>query len=231
MKIIFTTLHNSTYKPLAEKTLTLNKLPYCIKHGYPLLVKDDNFRNIHIGFEKAYLIQTAFNDYPDCEWVFFSECDTFITNMDIKLEDLIHGENKHVVITADINGINAGSFFVKNSAEGKGFINDMIDNIGKFEHEQAFIIDSYFGSKKHTDIIALYPQKKFNSYDYYLYGSTFPTGLDYFGNNGRWEPGDFIIHFVARTLKERLILADEYLQKSQNQIKTQFFKINMFFKP
>jgi mannan polymerase II complex MNN10 subunit len=218
MKFVFTTLHNSTFEPLAKTTLDGNKLPYCIKHGYPLLVKNDDWHDIHIGHEKGYLIQLAFESYPECDWVFFSECDTLITNMDTKLEDVIRNEKKHFVITVDINGINAGSFFVKNSPEGRGFVQDMIDNIGNFKNEQDFIVDSYFISKKHTNIMSLYPQKTFNSYDYKSYGRLYPTGLDCLGNNGSWEPGDFIIHFAGKTQSDRLRLVDEYSQNKKNSV-------------
>lgn len=211
MSIVFTTFHTSSYAALAKKTLENNKVPYCQRHGYPLIVKTDDWHNIPLGYEKAYLLQTAFANYPDCAWVFFSECDTLITNMTTKLEDIVRDESKHFVITTDINGINAGSFFVRNSVEGRGYIQAMLDSIGKFEHEQAFIIDSYFGSQTHKDIISLYPQKTFNSYDYNIWGHTYPSGLDYFGNNGRWEYGDFIIHFPGTSLSHRLSLVDQYL--------------------
>jgi mannan polymerase II complex MNN10 subunit len=210
MSIVFTSFHDSNYASLAEKTLDNNKVPYCIKHGYPLIVKTDNWRNIPMGYEKAFLIQTAFAEYPDCEWVFFSECDTLITNMDIKLEDIVKNEQKHFVIPVDVNGINAGNFFVRNTVEGRNYMQAMIDSIGRFEHEQAFIIDSYFYSKTHADIISLYPQRSFNSYDYNIWGDAYPYGLDMFGNNGRWSPGDFIIHFPGKSLEDRLLLSDKY---------------------
>jgi len=212
-KIVFTSLHNFDYEVLAELTLHKNKKIYCEKHGYPLVFKNDNWHNICIGFEKAYVIKDAFEKHPLCEWVFMAECDTLITNMNIKLEDILKDEKKHVVVTSDCNGINAGNFFVRNTIEGKEFIQSMIDSISAYPHEQAFIIDSYFGSKKYTDIMSMYPQKIFNSYDYYIYGNAYPHGLDMFGNNGRWEDGDFIIHWPGTSLQHRLNLANEYLLK------------------
>jgi hypothetical protein len=130
--------------------------------------------------------------------------------MDIKLEDIVKNEQKHFVIPVDVNGINAGNFFVRNTVEGRNYMQAMIDSIGRFEHEQAFIIDSYFYSKTHTDIISLYPQRSFNSYDYNIWGDAYPYGLDMFGNNGRWSPGDFIIHFPGKSLEDRLLLSDKY---------------------
>lgn len=209
--IVFTTLHNDKYKDLADITFN-NKKNYCEKHNYPLLAKTDKWYNIPMGFEKAFLIKDAFVKYPTCEWVFFSECDTMITNMDIKLEDIIKNEDKHFVITTDINGINAGSFFVRNSQQGKEFLQAMIYHIGKCNNEQDFILYSYFISCNYKNIISLYPQKSFNSYDYYVFGDRYPSGLDMFGNNGRWEKGDFIIHFPDRPLQERIDLAKKYSQ-------------------
>jgi hypothetical protein len=210
-KIVFTSLHTSNYNELAEITLVKNKYVYCNKHNYPLLVKIDGWNNIPIGYEKVYLIQHAFDMYPNCEWVFLGECDTVITNMNIKLEDIVKDEQKHFIVTTDVNGINAGNFFIRNTTEGREFLQAMRNSIGKYEHEQAFIIDSYFGLGNFKNIISLYPQKTFNSYDYYLYGYTYPLGLDILGNNGRWEYGDFMIHFPATTLQHRLILANYYL--------------------
>jgi mannan polymerase II complex MNN10 subunit len=205
--IVFTTLHNDEFKLLADLTLP-NKKTYCEKHNYPLIINTDNWHNIPIGFEKAYLIKDAFDTFPDCEWVFFSECDTLITNMDIKLEDIIKNEEKHFVITTDINGINAGSFFIKNSHEGNEFLQDMFNGIGKFNHEQEFIIDSFFISRKHHNKISLYPQRKFNSYIH--------NWNDLFGNNGQWQENDFIIHFPGIAYTVRLDLSREYLLKVKN---------------
>jgi hypothetical protein len=210
MSIVLLHFHTSDFSPLAEKTLK-NKSQYAVKHGYLLLSKSDNWNDVPIMYEKALLALRAFELYPNSEWAFWSDCDSLITNMDIKLEDIVKNETKHFAITTDINGINAGVFFVRNTTEGRGFMQAMMDSIGKFEHEQAFIIDSYFGSQTHKDIISLYPQKTFNSYDYNIWGDAYPSGLDYFGNNGRWEYGDFIIHFPGTSLQHRLVLVDEYL--------------------
>jgi hypothetical protein len=212
--IVFTTLHTANYERLAAITYN-NKLYYCKKHKYPLLLKNNNWRNIEIGFEKAFLILDAFNQYPSCEWVFFSECDTFITNMDIKLETIIQNESKHFVITTDSNGINAGSFFVRNSAEGKLFLKTLIDNISSFGNEQHYfqvVHDANYYNL--SNLISLYPQRSFNSYEY----STMikrniglrNLDLDCFENNGNWEYGDFMIHWPSFSLEDRILLGEKY---------------------
>ncbi len=211
--IVFTSFHTPNYNSLAEITLVKNKDVYCKKHNYPLLVKTSDWHNIPLGYEKVYIIEYALEKFPNCEWIFFSECDTLITNMNIKLEDIIKDEKKHFIITTDINNINAGSFFIKNSTEGRNYLQAMKDSIGKYPEEQAFIIDSYFGLGNFKDIISLYPQKTFNSYDYYLYGNAYPSGLDIQGNNGRWEYGDFIIHLPGISYEHRINLANQFLSQ------------------
>lgn len=218
--IVFTTLHNSSYECLADITCEKNKKIYCKKHNYPLVIKNGNWLPIPIGYEKAYLIKTAFNLYTDCEWVFFSESDTLITNMNIKLEDIIKDEQKHFIITTDVNGINAGSFFIRNSKEGNEYLNAMIQSIGHFQNEQEFIQNSY-SNTNFKEIIHLYPQKSFNSYtyskeDYPNYSENFNKGIDKLGNNGKWEIGDFIVHFVDKNLESRLALANTYINKVIN---------------
>ena len=76
--MIFTTMHDSNYESLAQITFE-NKKKYCKYHHYPLIFKTDHWNPIPMGFEKALLIQVAIKNNPDCKWVFFSECDTFIT--------------------------------------------------------------------------------------------------------------------------------------------------------
>jgi hypothetical protein len=56
--------------------------------------------------------------------------------------------------------------------------------------------------------MSLYPQKKFNSYIH--------NWNDLFGNNGKWEENDFMIHFPGLNYHHRLNLANEYLLKVKN---------------
>ena len=218
--MIFTTMHDKNYTDLANITLK-NKQKYCEINNYPLLLKTDNWRPIAMGFEKAYLIKDAIQQYPECKWIFFSECDTFITNMNIKLEDIIQNEERHVVLTTDGNGINAGSFFIRNSPEGNHYLNEIIHSIGKFNNEQDFFQHCY-NSNNYKNIISVYPQRKFNSYIYHCnhytnnknaFSSNFNLGLDYFGNNGSWEKGDFMFHLPGMPLQYRILILNTFAKQ------------------
>jgi mannan polymerase II complex MNN10 subunit len=201
---VFATMHNDHYSDLANITFQ-NKKEYCKLYGYPLIAKTDNWKNIPIGFEKAYLIQDIFSEYPEYEWVFFSECDTLITNMNIKLEDIVKDEPQHFVITSDINGCNAGSFFVRNSIQGREIISEMINSIGHNINEQFFIHD-FVSGKTFLDIhiFSIYEQTTFNSY---------PKEYDIYNGCGRWSEGDFMIHMPGLSNETRINLMKEYRER------------------
>jgi hypothetical protein len=40
----------------------------------------------------------------------------------------------------------------------------------------------------------------------------YQQGQDFYGNRGQWQSGDFMIHWPAKTLSERIHLASEYNQ-------------------
>jgi FkbM family methyltransferase len=240
-KVVFTTLHTlaketdaplfegrttrgewcpDLYAELAFFTFTKNKKVYCQKHGYPLLLKTDGWQDdIPIGYEKVFIIEDAFRSFPECEWVFFSECDTMITNMNIRLEDIVEYEDNHVVLGTDMNGINAGSFFIRNTPEGRGYIQAMKESIGSFEHEQAFMNETYFVTGKFKDRVSLYPQRMFNSYDFSVTdGGTKSEedNYDILGNNGGWRLGDFIVHWAGTAMPLRVQAALKYVHRVIN---------------
>jgi len=228
-KIVFTSLHDAGYQRLADITLEKNKKVYCEKHGYPLVVKSDGWHEgLAMGYEKAYLFKDAFNAHPDADWLFFSECDTLITNMDIRLESIIFGIDPkiHLIITTDANGINAGNMFLRNSTEAYRYLDEMLKCVPNYPHEQAFIQDSYHGfgrlSKRYRPIIQVVPQYVFNSYEYRTIKWTKrgfshemsheKFSADDLGNRGQWEKGDFLIHWPNTSLELRLNLARFYSQ-------------------
>jgi FkbM family methyltransferase len=228
-KIVFTTLHDAGYQSLADITLEKNKRPYCEMHGYPLVVKSDDWHEgLAMGYEKAYLFKDAFNVHPEAEWLFFSECDTLITNMNVRLESIVEGIDPkiHLLITTDANGINAGNMFLRNSAESYRYLDEMLRCVPNYPHEQAFIQESYHGygrlSKRYRQMIQLMPQNLFNSYEYRTIkwtkrGFSHEMSHDKFsaddlGNRGQWEKGDFLIHWPNTSLDLRLNLAKFYSQ-------------------
>jgi len=213
--IVFTSMHDSSYQPLADLTIEQNKRKYCERHGYPMVVKTDGWvlEKQAIGFEKVNLIRDAIAKYPSCEWVFFSECDAMITNFNFKLEQLID-DKFHFILPTDVNGINCGNFMIRNSPIGLAYL-DSIESAYLIYKDTPIWENSYI---QHTvtgtlwqKVIKLVPQKVFNSYDYTTL-PRYPTPVkDALGFEGQWQRGDFLIHFANQSLEQRIELVKKYM--------------------
>ena len=215
--IVFTTLHTDNYESLADITLHQNKYNYCAVHGYPLVVMTDGWKYERKanGFDKISLIRRALKQYPNCEWVFFSESDAMITNFKVKLEQFAD-DRFHFILPADINGTNCGNFMIRNSEIGLAFL-DSIECAGAIYknhpmYENQYIQDCVTGTFWRS-VIKVVPQRLFNSYDYTTMPKYPGPHNDALGVNGQWQSGDFMIHFPDKKLDERIQLAKIYLEK------------------
>jgi hypothetical protein len=232
-------MHDESYQPLADITCEGNKKVYCKKHGYNIFVDDcksytrvqsglppikDGY--IPIGYVKFFAIKKALAQFPDTRWIFFTECDVIITNMETKLESLVK-DTVHFIISADTNGLNSGNFFLRNSELGLGFMNNILSSIPMYKHyylfENQYIQDCLLGTRLTeqgvknggslwAEITAIMPQRYMNSYDYKNHPKLKNRNpVDIFGNDGQWKPGDFILHWPSMTLEQRLDAAKSLL--------------------
>lgn len=210
MNFALVSLNNDVYQPLADLTWFQNKVEYAERHGYGHALKTDGFYGVGIGYEKVYFIRDMMTTYPDIDWFWWTGTDTLITNMTIKLEDRVDNDY-HFIIATDCNGINADSFFVRNTPEGRGFIDMIISKYDQYKDhgwvEQQCIIESY---EEYKDIIKLVPQKQINAYNYELYPGS-PT-IDKSGADGTWEYGDLLIHWPGTGLGQRIHLTQHYMR-------------------
>ena len=247
------TVNDEAYESLAEWTVHKNKKLYCEKHGYKLHHTNDagsSLAGCNIAFQtpipedsvpfglgRTLFIQNAFEKYPESEWIFSTDCDSMITNMDIKLEDIIKeyaDENTHVLIPTDCNGINCGNMFIKNSPIGKAFLDTIIAGIPLYRNwyllENQLIQDLCVGTYLTEQgvipggtlwgrVCKIVTQRGFNSYDYKELPllKNRPNYNDILGNNGEWKEGDFMIQWPATSLEYR-IKAAETLYKSEKII-------------
>jgi hypothetical protein len=210
MNIGIATLHNLYYKDLAYYTYDNNLVEYAKRHSYNIACKQDNFSTDYlIYFEKIKFILDTFKDNPDLDWIWWLDCDAMVTNYTIKLENIIDNDYD-VIMSTDFNGLNCGSFLVKNSNKGKAWLEMIFSQryVYKFySHswpEQLIIMET---ARNYTEILKVVPQKTFNSYYYSLYGSNYGhdgSGLDRLGISGNWQPGDFVIHFPGYPNDQRI---------------------------
>lgn len=228
-KYVVTTLHTPDWEEFASVT-DQNKREYCDRHGYAFETKGDGPWNTRIdlgvmgdwGFERGYRFLEMFEKYPECEWVYFSDCDAMITNFTLPLDKIVDNRY-HVILAADINGTNCGNILIRNSEVGRGFCQSMVaarpayrDNMmAENQWIQEMATATYW--RKYIKVV---PQRIINSYDYSLYQFPKVTGTkDVLGVDGQWQPGDFMLHIVGgmamdkKSVQERIAIAKQYLDK------------------
>jgi hypothetical protein len=248
--IVVTSLHDENFEPLAEWTLYKNKLEYCLKHGYRLHYAKDGGDKVSglqmmaklppipdthapMGWGKIFLMKEAMEKYPDAEWIFNTDCDVMITNMEIKVEDIIKEhttDNTHILIPADCNGINCGNMIIRNSPIGKAFLETVIAGMPLYRHwymfENQLIQDLFVGTHLEETgvtpggtfwarVAKILPQRVMNSYDYTKHPKLKDRKeyKDILGTDGQWQKGDFVIQWPSTDLDFRIKAAKELVEQ------------------
>lgn len=122
---------------------------------------------------------------------------------------------KHLIICGErVVPMQADSFLVRGSPEGAAYLRDILDHYPQYKHhtwvENQTMIDL---RDKHAAITFMCPQHLLNSVDYSRWYKNHPAyrdGTDCFGNRGQWKPGDFLIHWPASGMADRLKWLEQY---------------------
>lgn len=222
------TLHDKNYQPLADLTWNENKVSYASMHGYAAHALTEGVDNLkEIGYQKIHLAKQILEEHPEYEWIWWTGTDTMITNMGTRIEDRINN-NYHFIVSVDVNGINADSFLVRNTPEGRGFIDDILSvkdqAMSRWDTEQ-WAISHLLGfpgtgepgwpfgddlkiTNQYKDVVKIMPQRYMNSFNYLLYH--YQDHRDRLGWDGNWQLGDWLIHWPATSLEYRIQLANFY---------------------
>lgn len=229
--IALASINNAHYQKLADITVGKNKLPYCAKHGYFPAFKRDGWKNkidngfqsnTHaLGFEKIQTILDIFESRTDVDWVWFTDCDSMITNMNINIESLIRTYKKSfqstMLMSEDGNGINVGSMLVSKAGNTIPYLKFILSKQREYEdkpwNEQQVIIDTH-KNPEWDGLVEVIPQKLINAYDYNDYElHQYMKPMEEAKLNGQWSKGDLLIHWPGKSLDERMILANKYLKE------------------
>lgn len=223
-------LHDANYQPLADCTWEDNKKSYAQLHGYKTFCKTDNFvPDVGLGYQKIHYVKELLATNPDVEWFWWTGTDTMITNFATRIEDRVLSAY-HFIVCADVNGINADSFLVRNSPEGRAYIDHLLaleaECSKHWDVEQRAIATTLgwpaTGEKgwpvpadlkvcdQYKDIVKVMPQRYMNSFNYQLYGGMYPDPKDKLGFDGNWQLGDWLIHWPAVDVNYRIELYKFY---------------------
>jgi mannan polymerase II complex MNN10 subunit len=204
-KIAIISMYNDAHKDLGEETWP-NKEAYAKVHGYEAYCKTDNWTMKPIHFEKLVFMLDVMKQHPHLDWVWWMDNDSIITNYETRIEDIVDNDY-HVIITVDHASLNAGSFVVRNTLQGRGWLEHLLSLYDHYKDnrwpEQQPMTDTYISFE---DIIKVLPQRVMNSYDYKVYGV---PGIDLTWQSGQWEPGDFVLHWPALPNQTRIALSKQ----------------------
>ncbi len=187
--------YTPSWQPLADIVLPRVKW-YCDRWAFKTIVIQSTYRkNEDWALGKMEYLHTAltFARYYDIIWVL--DLDTLITNPSIPFTDFTDDEHD-IFITKDINGINAGSWIIRNTEASRKFVATIVDNFDE-PHEQ-ILMNKYL----HMVDVKYLPHPSINSYDYNQYngfGLAVPAH-----DQGQWKQGDLLLHLPGLTLEQRI---------------------------
>jgi len=190
-------LYTDSWIPIAKVVLP-NAGAYCKRHGYDFkfICFPEPYES-DFGFRKLRYIQECFK--IDYGIVWSLDLDTLIINHKYKIEDFLDEENS-LFICEDYNGLNCGSFVVKNTDWSEQFLKYCLEQKGKPE--------VYCEQNAMEDYIQMYGQEKIKilehpSINSYLY-ENYPDIPPQKHEEGQWQEGDFLLHLPGIGMDKRL---------------------------
>lgn len=206
MTVEVVTFHDENYAPIAQLT-EANRAAYCRRHGYPLTVYSRNLapRSRPLGWSKV-LILLRHLDSTRCDWIYWSDVDTFFTDLDRPITSFITGQHDLIVPT-DLSEIHAGwpanrvrqpriqnsQILLRCTAASREFLRavwareDCIDHIHRAQEAMSRVLLEHEKS----------PRPQFSALP--LDDRTMHSGAH------RWRPGDFCCHFGGDRTLERML--------------------------
>jgi hypothetical protein len=144
-------------------------------------------------------------------------------NFSTRLEDRVNNAY-HFMVCVDVNGINADSFLIRNTPEGRKFLDRILELEAEcsqhWDGEQRAVAvalgfpvtgeivgvaaNRFEIKNEWKDLIKILPQRYMNGFNYALYHYT--DHRDSLGYDGNWNFGDWLIHWPATSLEYRIQL-------------------------
>jgi hypothetical protein len=140
--------------------------------------------NTWLKFDMLYALMLS---RPDIHYFFWMDSDTYIVNLNRHLSSFVVNQ-KDMFITLDENGLNSGTFLLKNSEWSQQLMRTMmqLDNKPSYMHEQAGLVDYLSKHPLEDQHVEYFPQCAFNSY---------PGAYGYYSSFHR---SDFVVHFAGQ---------------------------------
>lgn len=162
----------------AERAITRPPLAaYCDRHGYRLHAVGTSMDFTRpISWSKILLLQRWLGEH---DWLWWADADLLVTSPERRLEELTDGATGDLLIASDANGINCGSFLLRNCDWSRDFLQRVWDTAEDVNHtwwEQWALMQRLAGNADDRGHVQSVRKRSINAY---------PSD---------WRPGDFCLH-------------------------------------
>lgn len=159
-----------------------SKVEYCDKHGYEFIfVRESLNKDLPLIWSKFHLIERLLLDGYDI--IFYSDADVVITNPTIRIEGICDSYEGDILVSQDVNGINVGNMFIRNSSASIDLIRKCLhDERFHFNspwYEQAALVYHVTNDQEFSNTISVCQKNIFNSYV------------------NDWAANDFLVHLAG----------------------------------
>jgi len=194
MKVaVYTTASSGT--PWAEITLP-NRLEYCVRHDYTLMVQCEPYRKALDGFDRLHALLDQF----DLLWTLDADC--LITDLTRRIED-VPELGPHVSICEEGLGphalVNGGSMVWRSTALTHDLVTEIVDSqpewISLEWNVQQWLMRHH---ERLADRLTICHKRAFN-------------GIEH-GQTKVWQPGDYVYHPCGAPADIRCRLLRDHLQ-------------------
>lgn len=189
MKIgVLSTFHNNYVKVIEKTFPVINN--YCKTHDYIFIpheikIPETDKELTGIGFHKIQKIYDLFfNEKENYDLLWVIDTDIVVTNPLIKLESFVD-EQYNYFVTTDWDGINNGSFLIKNSVWAKKFLEWILSQKNNYRNEQDVL--KHNPQSEYWKEIKILPQPSINSFLYSEYPKFGQTHLGNIGCSADWK--------------------------------------------
>ena len=169
------------------KTTISNRLEYCLRHNYSMILNCESYEQALDGFGKLNYLLGQY----DLIWTLDADC--LITDLTKKIEE-IPELGPHVSICEEGLGphalVNGGSMVWKSTKQSHELINEIIESKPEWESLTFNIQDWFMKHRARLSYrLTICPKRTFNSVHH--------------GDIVLWEPGDFVYHPCGLPTEER----------------------------